>query len=142
MPSKPLINGFEYQFASIEIRGNNKVFTRVTQLSYSDECRTTDVRGVGGRLLGRICGQYEANLSLELLKTAEAEFLELFRDESGEIFGKSVELVISYADLGQKPVSEYIRGARLTARRNNHSAGSEPLTVAYDLVAEKIGTRP
>lgn len=142
MPSQPLINGFEYQFASIDVRAGNRAFSRITKFSYSDECRTTDVRGIGGRLLGRVSGQYEARLSLEILKTEEADFLDVFRNEAGEIFGKGVEIVVSYADAGQKVVTEYIHGARLTSRRHSHSAGNEPLTVAFDLVAEKIGTRP
>lgn len=142
MPSKPLINGFEYQFASVKIRAGNRAFSRITKFSYSDECRTTDVRGIGGRLLELIPGQYEARISLEILKTEEADFLNVFRDEAGKIFGKCAEIVISYADIGQKTVTECIHGARLTSRRHSHSAGNEPLTVAFDLVAKEINDKP
>jgi hypothetical protein len=125
----PLINGFRYDWSSIELRTKNKRRKGFTEVSYTTSREHGKVGGAGDRRVGRTRGQVSDEASI----TMNAEDARELISELGADFGtKPFDVVVSYSE-GARTKTDTIRGACIKSVGNAHQRGSDGLVVKLDL---------
>lgn len=133
-PVKPLINGFDYQFSSIVARVRNVPFFKILSINYEAEVESATAYGTCKHPISRTRGRVEIQASIELLKSDLYAFLMMVTN--GRMTGwadSPFEIVVSYADAGQKVVNDVLSGCVVSKIGNDHSEGTEVLKVRVDL---------
>lgn len=133
-PPKPLINGFEYQFASIVARVKNVPFFRILSINYEASVENAKAYGTCKHPISRTRGRVETTASIELLKSDLTPFLMMVTN--GRMTGwadSPFEIAVSYADAGQKVVNDVLSGCVVSKIGNDHSEGIDALKVSIEL---------
>jgi hypothetical protein len=126
----PLINGNRYSFASIELNVAGRRFIGFSEINYSDNLEPGEVRGAHAQPLGHTQGDYSSEASITMY---EEEFNELL-DVLGDNFRSArFSVVVSYADEGQKVVTDEIVGCHIGQIEKSRSQGTDGLGVPVTL---------
>ena len=134
----PVVNGYEFAFDSVTFRIGGHVADYIENVSWSDDCAVTEVRGTGGRLVDLVPGTYTARGSVTLPKSREEEFLSAI----GVAVTLCVPFTLSVSTVveGRLPLTDTLEDVILTGRRDSHASRSGVLVVSFDFRARKIRT--
>ena len=131
----PLINGHRYSFASIEVSVGGRRIVGFREISYRVRREIGEVRGVHPEPLGYTRGEitYEATL---VAYAEEAE--ELVRALGPGYMEQPFDITVTYAEEGQRTVTDQLLGCRITQIERDHSRGTDPLEVRFELKPARI----
>jgi hypothetical protein len=133
MPDTPLINGFKYGWASLELGVQGARFLDFTEINYSVKGEIGKVRGQGIRVIGRTRGEADYEGSFSMLK---AQFERLKTGLGGHGFMlQTFPITVNYRETEGEgaPITDSLLGARITSIDNSHKQGTEALVVKCDL---------
>lgn len=126
--------GLRWDFSAIELDINGTKFVGCSEISYSEDMEPGEVYGTAPNSLGATRGQYKAEGSLSVFKAEEDVLLELLSDDQGEGYGETqFTATVQYSEPGGPVITDQLFGCRLKKLDDSHSAGSDPLSVKYDL---------
>lgn len=135
MADTPLINGIEYDFASIEVNVNGEVYSRVTAISYKNTLTPGKLFGTHPQAQGRTTGKYEPEASITLAK----DTADMIRQALGSGYmTKKFDITVSYAPEGQAIITDKVLGCRIADESNSHSEGTDGLVEEWTLDPWKI----
>jgi hypothetical protein len=130
--TSPLINGFYYAMADVELQANGLLFAGVAAIDYDDNLARAKVYGTASTPLGLTKGKYEANGSIEFYIGA-AQILQL-----SLVAWRQVPLVItiSYVPSGLAPlvpIFDSIPGCYIGKATQANKIGDDALTRKFEL---------
>lgn len=145
--SYPVVNGFRFDFSSIQFRVNGRPFPGIKSLNYNSGMDPGLMRGTAAQVLGRTRGQYNAEGNIELFREDSDDFLTLIAPQSLTTQGQGVQgtgymetafdIVVTYFEpiqgAGPAVQTDVLRGCRIKKDDASHSQGSDPLSVKFDL---------
>ena len=155
-----LINGRRYDSSSVSIQitptgpangavgqvvgavagavGAGSLFQGISEISYSDKLEPGKHRAIGSpKILGMTRGQYDAEASMVMYKEDAQGLLEALAAFGG--YGEvAFQIVVTYAETGAAPIVDTLEGCRITSVDDSVSAGSDPLTVSFELAPVNI----
>lgn len=134
----PLIDGHRYSFSSVELRVAGRIYTGVTEISYSVSQEPGIVRGTGARPIGRTRGEYTAEGSLTMLKSDYYDLIQALSLRAEGYLEASFDVVVTFSELFEPPICDVLRGCRITREEDSHSTGGEALTVSLTLSVMEI----
>jgi hypothetical protein len=133
--SKPVINGLQWDFSSIELRLLGVPFAEFKSLTYKHTLEPGLARGARAQVVGRSRGKYDAEGTIEVYKRPwQAFLLGLFG--SNPTYGYmevDFDIVISYAELLGTVQTDILRLCRIKSDDENHAEGSDVATCKLDL---------
>jgi len=130
MSDTPLINGIEYDYASIEININGEVYRRVTAITYKHALTPGKLYGTHPQAQGRTTGKYEPEASMTLAK----DTADMIRQALGSGYmTKQFDIVVSYAPSGQAIITDKVLGCRITDESVSNSEGTDGLVEEWTL---------
>lgn len=131
MADFPLINGNRYSWASVVFSMADIEIDDVTEISYSHKLESGTVRGVGPWKAGRTRGEYDAEGSVTLLRSA----WDSLRAQLGNGYLESdFTVTVSYSEEGEGDVvTDTLVGCRIQNVEHSPSQGTDALTVALTL---------
>ena len=135
MPNE-LINGVAYDFSSIEFSIRGKRFYGITEITYSDSLTPEKVRGASVKIIGMTRGEYDTNGSLTVTKESQIEVIDELGDGYGEV--EIDAILVTYANEGQKTITDEIRRVRIVGFEDNPSQGAEGITSSTDITIYEI----
>jgi len=132
-----LINGNAYDFSSIKLTstvpGAPPLLERFTALNYTHQMSVGELRGRGSKVLGTTRGEYSANADMtvyltdwELLKIG---LMSLSPAGGGGFMMARFMLNVAFAEIGELPIINTLRGCRVISVGKSFSRGNEPLMV-------------
>ncbi|WP_407540465.1 hypothetical protein Q0M94_03440 [Deinococcus radiomollis] len=131
----PLVNGFRYSFASIELNIKAKRIPVFKSINYSSDKAPGEVRGNHAQLVGRTRGDLKDTCSLELY---EEEFNDVIVALGNGFMDQTFDIVVSYAEEGQKTITDKIFGCIFSKVDKSHTQGVDGLIVKIDLHVMRI----
>ncbi len=126
----PLVNGNRHDYSSVEINVNSRIFTGVSEVSYSDALEPGKIRGTSAMKNGRTRGEYDPDGSITLYKS---EFQELIAALGAGYMEVSFPIVVHYQEPGSPIITDRLIGCRIKKAEDSHKEGSEALVVKCDL---------
>jgi hypothetical protein len=129
-----LINGYEYDYNSIEFAVNGIVFTGIQSIDYTESMERSEVRGTTPKVLSFTRGQYKAEGSFEMLKRD----YDLLTSALTNKFDSNFSATISYSNPGDLITVDEIIGMKLTEVGKSHSVGTDALVVSCSFVCVEI----
>lgn len=137
--SYPLIQGHKHDHGSIEVNvitqdGEPRIFTAVTEITYSQGLTPGEVRGTAAQLLALTKGVLTAGEGTLVMPKEDAQEL---RDALGDGYMEKIfSITINYSALNVRTVTDKLEGVRITNEELSSSAGSEDaitetLTIMY-----------
>lgn len=130
----PLINGFRYSFADVEIKMKNRRRRGVTEVNYTTSREHGDVSDNSDRKIGRTRGTVRNEASITMLK----EEADAFIKELGPEFGtKSFDVPVTYSS-GITTVTDLLRGCCISSVGNAHRNSADALVVQLQLNVMEI----
>ncbi len=129
------VNGKVYDWESITIALPYGVVIGVESIDYDDSKEAELVYGKGGKAVGYGNGNYEANAKITLLRDEYDRLLEYAR-ENGKALYKlpPFPITVSYANDGERPKTDVIKGAKLTKNAHKAAQGDKKLSVDLELL--------
>jgi hypothetical protein len=127
---KPLVNGNEYSFASIELNIKGTLFTAVKSIQYDGGLEPGKVYGTGVIALAHTRGTYEASASIEVYRGDFEKLTALLGDGFGEV---TFEITVVYAEKNRPTITDRLPAVRIMKPAMDNSQGSDALTVKLDL---------
>lgn len=133
--SKPVINGLQWDFSSIELRLLGVPFADFKSLTYKHTLEPGMARGTRAQIVGRSRGKYDAEGSIEVYKRPWLAFL-------AALFGTNptygymevdFDIVVSYSELLSPVQTDILRLCRIKSDDESHSEGGEVATCKLDL---------
>jgi hypothetical protein len=139
---QPLVNGYRYDFASIEllVDGVPVVGDGFSSISYDDTNEPGVVGGASAMALGLTPGTYSAEGEVEFLKEEEDEFLGvLVSAGAGGIYEARFLVNVGYAEAGAPVRVDQLVGCRLKKISDAHQrGGNDGLKVRHGLYIQYI----
>lgn len=140
MPSNILINGHRFDFSSVEINVNGRIFTGVTEISYSNSLEPGVVRGTSAQPIGRTRGEASSEASFTMLKSDYSQLIRAL-DPSGRrgYMERSFDINVSFREDFELPLqNDFLRGCRISQDEDSHSTGSEAIVVSVTLSVMRV----
>jgi hypothetical protein len=131
----PLVNGFRFSFASIELNIKGKRIPVFKSINYSTDKTPGEVRGNHAQLVGRTRGDLKDTCSLELY---EEEFADVLAALGNGFMDQAFDIVVSYAEEGQKTITDKIFGCLFQKIDKSHTQGVDGLIVKCDMHVMRI----
>ena len=131
----PLINGFRYSFASIEVSIDGRKMIGFREINYRVRREPGEVRGAHPEPLGLTRGEitYEADL---VAYAEEAE--ELIKQLGDGYMEKPFDITVTYAEEGQPTVTDQLLGCTIVQIERAHTRGTDPLEVRLQLKPARV----
>jgi hypothetical protein len=132
----PLINGFRYDFSSVEIRVGGTIFNGVKSLKYSQTLEPGKARGNRSQVIGRTRGKLDSDGSIELYRL---EFDDLVRAlgllQPGLGYMEvPFDIVAMYGEVNiAQPTVDSLMGCRIKKHDTPLQEGGDAVTVSCDL---------
>jgi hypothetical protein len=142
LPTAPLINGYRYSWASIELSVQSltnkpQVFVDIQSLDWSETLEIAFMRGTSRAPIGWTSGQYTPeDLSLKLGKSS---FSQMITQMGPGWLGLNILLAVTYADIGE-PLTVDGFNCRIAGRADSNQQGPDPLTTTVKLKPIQITT--
>jgi hypothetical protein len=119
----PDINGIAFDWSSIEIAANGRVYKAFTSIDYKNALEPGEKRGNQSTWLGRTRGQLKPEASFEMHKV---EYQSLVEDLGPGYMEKAFDVLVMYADFGQPTIVDTILGFRIKEDQDSPKEGNEP----------------
>lgn len=129
------------QFDDLRVSIGGAPFIPIEAISWSDDLEVTEVRGVGGRLIDLVPGNYSGRGSITLPVSEEKDFLtKVNGGAQGRVTlgNKPTIWTVSNGIEGNHAV--ILKGVVLTGHRVSHTQRSGVLVVSYDFHLERVET--
>lgn len=150
-----LINGRRYDSSSIEIQitptgpangalgqvaslaagalGAGNIFQGISAIGYKDSLDPGEHRALGNpKILGLTRGEYGTEASMTMYKEDAMGLIEALSAFGG--YGEvAFQIVVTYAETGAVPIVDTLEGVRITSAEDSHEAGSDALTMDFEL---------
>jgi hypothetical protein len=143
MATYPLINGFAYDYSSIEIDlGEAGIFTGIKEISYSQSVEPGIVRGTSAQKLARTRGEHDAEGSIVFYTREFIEFITSLTggDENVGYMDQSFNITLTYSNPQVPLTTVRLIGVRIKSEEGGGSQGTDPLEVSCDLDIMRIET--
>jgi hypothetical protein len=121
--NNPDINGIIYDWSSIEIVANNRLYKAFTSIDYKNALDPGEKRGNQSIWLGRTRGQLKPECNFEMHKV---EYQMLVSDLGQGYMEKAFNILVMYADTGQPTLTDTILGFRIKEDQDSPKEGNEP----------------
>jgi hypothetical protein len=139
---QPLVNGYRYDFTSIELvfDGFPVIGDGFSSISYDDTNEPGVVGGASAMALGLTPGTYSAEGEIEMLKEEEDELLNvLVTLGGGGIYDARFGMNIGYAEVNSPARIDELVGCRLKKISYQHQrGGNDGLKVRHGLYVQYI----
>ncbi len=126
----PLVNGFRFSFASVEVTYKGKRIPILKAINYTQEKMPGEVRGNHSQVVGRTRGDLKDTGSMEVY---EEEFDDLITSLGKGYMEQTFDIVASYAEEGQKTITDKLYGCIMTKVDKSHTQSTDGLVVKCDL---------
>lgn len=146
-----LVNGHAYDFTSIKLMPmlpGAPLLERFVALNYEQSLEVGELRGRGSKVLGTTRGEYSANASMtiyaedfSILQTALMTLPTALPGPYGlpGFMERRFMINVTYAEAPPSlPITDVLRGCRITRVGKAYSRGNEPLMVDIDLHVMEI----
>lgn len=128
--SYPNVNGFEWSFASIELKVNGTRYFGATGINYDDSLTPGRVIGTSTVPLGSTAGTWDGSGSLEMNRRDAQALI----DELGDGYGRVIfSIVVQYAEEGMPVITDELPAVRIQKAGNSNSQGSDASKMSFDL---------
>lgn len=138
VPSLPVINGNRFDFSSIKIKLNGKLYTGIQAIDYAPECIPGMVYGQSTAYpIGRTRGQLKTETaSIEILREEFGDLSTDLQAIAGGLFEANFIITVAVGESlspssGASQVDTII-GARFSRFNQSAKVGSDPLAVKLD----------
>lgn len=134
-----LVNGREYDFASIEAKFNNLTFF-ILAISYENPREIGKLFGNSRRKRARTTGREDPSGSFEMDKKEATRLVTALADEFGGYYETNAvfEIVVTYGDANQGVTTDKLTDVMLMNVGNDHSDGTDALTETFDIDIGKV----
>jgi hypothetical protein len=133
-PSYPLINGHRYDWSSVVIKLGGIQYSGVRAINYKHSVDPGKLRGNRAQIIGATRGEYNAEGNIEIYLQEYDELTSQLVKNGKGYFEQFFEMTVSYSEPESTPVTDYLRGVRLSSSEKSGSEGSDPLFVRCDLL--------
>lgn len=135
MSTNPNVNGFEYSFASIELRVRGKRYYGATSISTADSLEPGYSEGTQTTPTGWTAGKWTpGSNSIEFGLHDGQQLL----DDLGDGYGRiSFQVLVQYAEEGMPVVTVELPVCRIKSVDNGATAGGDPTKIKFDLALLK-----
>jgi hypothetical protein len=138
LPEYPLINGFEYSFASIELEltGNGFMipFNGFKAINYNDKLTRSKLYGNSVNPQGRTRGQVVSSGSIEFYRRQWATACDVLSGYGvWGISERSWTMVIVYGELGITPTTDILEGVSIINPDSSNGEGTDAAVVKCEL---------
>ena len=138
MSSYPLTSGNKHDWSSVEIDVDGKIYTGVTELTYSDELKPGDVGGTNAQRLARTRGKYTAEGSMSM-HTEDGHELMLALSAGGVGFKEKIfGVTCMYSDPGTAVITDKLIACRITSTEGGGSDGGDPTAIKFGLDVMRV----
>lgn len=133
---KPLINGREYDFSSIEATIKGQKFENfLSSISYGQSLDGALVMGNHSQPRGKTRGSLETEASMDVFKADWYDILAALGNGYMEV---DFDITVTYGDNGQRVKNDRLVGCNISGHNDDHSQGSDALVVSCDLLLNHI----
>jgi len=133
------VNNRNYDWEDISIDLPYGPVIGVESIEYSDSKEKEMVYGRGSMPIGRGKGNYAAQGKITLLRKEYQKLLDYCKQTGVSFYRlRPFPITIRYADDGEAPVVDVIRGAEFNERSQSASQNDKTITKELDFIAEKI----
>ena len=134
-----IVNGRDYDFASIELKVGTRVFP-VTAVAYGSPREVAKLFGNSTRKRGRTRGQLDETGSFAMYLSDAQDFLEYLTEEYGGFYEDAADfdIVATYGNNGQPVTTDTLYTCCLTDVQNDHSEGTDALQRSFEIDIIKI----
>lgn len=135
-----IINGHMYQFSSISLFVGPRVFDHITSLSYSIQVDRSTFYGTSKEPEGVTRGNASYTASITMEKTQAREFIGYLTSLGvGGLSDTPFTITASYSEVLESPmIVDNLFGCRINSVGNDHSQGTEALTISMDIFVSRI----
>ena len=128
--SYPNVGGFDYSFASIELKVGNTRYYGASAINYDDGLTPGRSMGTSTIPLGSTAGTWDGSGSLEMNRRDAQALIDALGDGYGRVI---FSIVVQYADDGMPVVTDQLPAVRLQKAGNSNSQGSDASKMSFDL---------
>jgi len=127
--SYPRVNGHVYDFSSVEITIDGRIYTAIGSISYNQTVEEGELRGAAAEVLARTRGQLskgEGELAFSSAEEAQ-ELIDVFGDGYLE---KTFTVAITFSATGAALMRHELFGCRFLEAGMDMSQGTDPIGTA------------
>lgn len=135
MATYPLVNNIAHDYSCIEIDANGKIYTGITEISYSQKLEPGAVMGTSAQKLARTRGSHSAEGSMTM-NLADAE--EFIADLGEGYMETSFSMTVTFSDGATAPHVHRLIGCRITSDDFSHAQGPDPTQNSFTLDVMRI----
>lgn len=136
MADTPIINGFQFGWASVEAHVDGKPAEDFTEINYSTKADPGKARGFGVRVKARVRGEADHEGSFSMKKGAANAFIKRL---GRGFMNKSFPITVSYAENAEGAViTDRLVGCMITNHEDSPKQGNEALMVKFDIHIMRI----
>ena len=127
------INGFFYDFGSLELNFSGTVLTALESVDYGESMEEGERRGTAAEVLGRTRGQLQKG---EGTVVGDKEEIQAFLDKLGDgRLERTGTATYVYGNNGAKTTTDVLQSVRILGVSDSHSQGTDALnmelTISY-----------
>lgn len=127
-----MINGKVYDWEDVTVSLPYGPVIGIESIDYDDEKEAELVYGKGGKAMGYGRGNYKASSKITMLRDEFDKLLDYARDIGKALYEiPPFPVTVRYANDGERPRTDIIKGAKLT--KNAHKAGQGDKKLSVDL---------
>lgn len=135
MPAAPLINGYRFSFASLEITAqigatDTELFIDVDDIAYEESLEIEYRYGAARQPIGWTSGTYQPGEGV--LQMGKSTFQQMVQKVGPGWLGIQLVMNVAYADIGEALVVDTVIG-RISGASDAHSQGPSPLVTNVKL---------
>lgn len=128
--SYPNVNGFEYSFASIELKIGAQRYFGATAINYDDGLQPGMATGTSTLPLGWTAGQWTGTASIEFNRRDGQAIIDALGDGFGRV---PLAVTVQYAEEGMPVITDSLPLCRIQKVANGNNQGTDPSKMSFDL---------
>lgn len=131
----PMVNGVRFDFSSVDLEFNGKIYKGVKGISYSEELAPGELRGNRAAMIGRTRGKYSAEGSMEMYKSEAQQLIEDLSAQGVGYMEASFQANVLYSEPSTPDLTKVdtLVGVRIKKAGDELQEGEEPATIKFDL---------
>lgn len=137
---RPLLNGHEYSFASLEVMVNNIVVVGLKSISYAPKKDVGKVYGTLPQKIGRTRGKEDPTCELDLYSIEWEVIRQSLGDNGQGYMEKPCNIMVTRQEPGRPVIQDYLVSCQVTNVANSGSDGTDALVVKVTFDVMRILT--